>query len=226
MDAMLQLASGVAHEVRNPLSTISGSVQYLNSIMEREENPVQEHLGVVSESCELIESIINELMNFARPRPMTFGQSDINACLRRTISLLGGRCRRRQIEIRLELDPHLPSIVCDEEHLGQVFINLTVNAIQAMPQGGTLTIHTRNEPLHQRALILFQDTGCGIKPDEIERVFEPFFSKRSKGIGLGLTVTRRIIEDHFGRIWIESDEGKGTSIYMQVPYRMQPKGRE
>jgi len=107
-----------------------------------------------------------------------------------------------------------------------VFINLTVNAIQAMPHGGTLTINTRNEPLHQRALILFQDTGSGIKPDEIERVFEPFFSKRSKGIGLGLTVTRRIIEDHFGRIWIESDEGKGTRVYMQVPYRMQPKGRE
>lgn len=226
MDAMLQLASGVAHEVRNPLSTISGSVQYLHSIMEQEDNPIQEHLGVISESCELIDSIINELMNFARPRSLAFGKSDINACVHRMVSLLLGRCQRRHIEVRLELDSRLPPIICDEEYIGQVFINLMVNAIQAMPHGGTLTICTRNEPLHQRALILFQDTGSGIKPDEIERVFEPFFSKKSKGIGLGLTVSRRIIEDHFGRIWIESDEGKGTRVYMQLPHRMKPKERE
>lgn len=226
MEAMLQLASGVAHEVRNPLSAISGSLQYLHSIMEGEKNPLREHLGVMSESCELIDSIINELMNFARPRSLSFATTDINACVQRMASLLGGRCRRRHIEVRLELDEGLPPIACDEEYIGQVFINLTVNAIQAMPHGGTLTICTRNEPIHQRVEVLFQDTGSGIKPDETERVFEPFFSNKSKGIGLGLTVSKRIIEDHFGRIWIESEEGKGTRVYMQLPYRTQPKGRE
>ena len=126
---LLQLANGIAHEVRNPLSIILGSIQYLRTIQAQWENEVTEHLNVMAESCGLIESVINELVNFARPITMVFESMDINACLKKTVSLLKYRCQKRKIDLLLELDPDLPLIVCDEQHIGQACINLIINAI-------------------------------------------------------------------------------------------------
>ena len=135
--------------------------------------------------------------------------------------MLKYRCKKRNIGLQLELDPDLPLIACDEQHIGQVFINLIINAVQSMPKGGKLAVYTKDDPLHQRILIIFQDSGIGIDPEDLDRIFEPFFSKKSKGIGLGLTVTKRIIEEHYGRIWVESEKGKGTKMCVQLPYRKQ-----
>jgi two-component system sensor histidine kinase HydH len=151
---------------------------------------------------------------------MVFKLVDINACLEKTASLLRGRCKKRKIDLQLDLDPDLPLTACDEQHIGQVFINIIINAIQSMSNGGKLIVYSKNEALHQRILIVFQDTGIGIDSEDLDKIFEPFFSKKSKGIGLGLTVTKRIIEEHYGKIWIESIKNKGTQIYIQLPYRM------
>ncbi|MGA1863769.1 MAG: response regulator, partial [bacterium] len=161
-NSLLQLASGIAHEVRNPLSVIHGSIQYLHTIKGQGDDAITEHLNVMAESCELIESVINELVNFARPITMVFELMNINECLEKTVSLLKYRCQKRNIGLRLELDPALPLIACDEQHIGQVFINLIINAVQSMPKGGKLTIYTKDDPLHQRIQIIFQDSGTGI----------------------------------------------------------------
>lgn len=226
---MLELAKGVAHEVRNPLSIILGSIQYLRSIKAHEGDGITEHLNMMAESCEVIASVINELVNFARPLSMVFRLTEINSCLEKTVSLLRGRCQNRNIDLNLDLDPELPFTACDEKHIGQVFINLIMNAVQAMPDGGKLSIRTKNEALHQRILITFEDTGIGIEPNDLKRVFDPFFSRKSKGIGLGLTVTKRIVEDHYGQIQVNSENGNGTQVHIHLPYRMQTskgKGRK
>ena len=228
-NAMLELAKGVAHEVRNPLSIILGSIQYLRSIKAHEGDGITEHLNMMAESCELIGSVINELVNFARPLSMVFRLTEINSCLEKAVSLLRGRCQNRNIDLNLDLDPDLPFTACDEKHIGQVFINLIMNAVQAMPDGGKLSIRTKNEALHQRILITFEDTGIGIEPNDLKRIFDPFFSRKSKGIGLGLTVTKRIVEDHYGQIQVNSENGNGTQVHIHLPYRMQTskgKGRK
>ncbi len=226
VNSMLQLATGVAHEVRNPLSIILGTVKYLQSIIgsdvEDNKNKILvEHLDVITESCGFLESIINELLNFTRPASLVFKPTDINACIERTVSLLKSRCQRQNVEILLNIDNDLPFLSCDEQHIGQVFINLIINAVQAMPHGGKLIITTKNEPLSKRIFIAFKDTGIGIDAGSLDKIFEPFFSTKSKGIGLGLAVTKRIVEDHYGKIWVTSRISKGTEFNIFLPYRSQ-----
>lgn len=230
VNSMLQLATGVAHEVRNPLSIIIGSIKYLRSLFyskpseEGEDREIIEHLDVMTESCGFMESIINELLNFARPASLIFKPIDINTCLEKTVSLLKSRCLRQKVETLFDLDRGIRSISCDEQHIGQVFINLIINAIQAMPDGGRLTIFTRNAPINRGIVVGFKDTGRGISKEALQRIFEPFFSTKSKGIGLGLAVTKRIIEDHYGVITVESSVGKGTEFKIFLPYRSQQQG--
>ncbi|MBN2373494.1 response regulator [bacterium] len=218
-NSMLQLASGIAHEVRNPLSIIHGSIQFLNSTIGTGNDAVLEHLDVMAENCGFLESIINELLHFAKPGPTIFHPADINACVEKVVSLTKGRCTRQNIEVGLDLDTQIPATAFDAQKMGQAFINIIMNAVQTMPNGGTLTITTQNDPLQKRINILFQDTGSGIEDRHLDRIFDPFFSTKSKGIGLGLSVTKHIVEAHNGRIWATSRTGKGAQFHIQLPLR-------
>ncbi|MQL53927.1 hypothetical protein GFC01_17020 [Desulfofundulus thermobenzoicus] len=212
--AVGELAAGLAHEIRNPLTGISGFAQCLARALPPGEELHQQAEIIVNEVIR-IESIIQELLNFARPRDGRVLPVDINQLVEETVVLISPRVQRAGVEIKLSLAPDLPEIYGDSQQLKQVFLNLCLNAVQAMERGGRLTITTRREGSHVQAI--FADTGCGIDPGQVEKIFDPFFTTRVKGTGLGLPVSQRIVEKHGGNIRVESRPGEGSAFTVFLP---------
>jgi two-component system NtrC family sensor kinase len=162
--------------------------------------------------------IIRNLLDFARQKELMLRLVDINRVLEQVLSLVGHQAQLQNIEVVKEFSPSLPNVMADFDQLQQVFINLTLNAIQAMPDGGKLTL--RSSAVDGEVRIDVQDTGCGISKENLGKLFTPFFTTKAKGkgVGLGLAVVHGIIERHKGRIKVQSEVGKGTtfSVYLGV----------
>ncbi len=214
-----RLAAGIIHEVRNPLTVAVG---WIELSLKADDLPPKYQQGLEMASSELYRAveILDNLRNFSKQKPPMKSSADLNDLLDYTLALVSHQFRNKAIKINKELASKT-NIWADRDQLGQVFLNLVGNAIDAMQDGGTLTIRTRltSDPHKGEMLeIDIADTGRGIPADELGQVFEPFFTtKGESGTGLGLPICRGIIEEHNGKISIDSEQGIGTTFYINLP---------
>jgi signal transduction histidine kinase/HD-like signal output (HDOD) protein len=216
--AVGQLAAGAAHEINNPLAIISARTQLLES-RENDEKKRRD-LHQISEQIERISSILQSLMGFARPNAPQVTKLDINSLLLKIIGLVESIFQTHRIPIVQNLAPDLPLILADANQLEQVFLNLVINAQHAMEkEGGVLTVSSSFLPDGKRISISVKDTGTGISPENLSRIFDPFFSTKSegKGTGLGLSTAYGIVTNHYGEIKVVSAPGEGTEMIVILP---------
>lgn len=224
-----QLAAGIAHQIGTPLNVISGSAEYL--MMEwGDEKPRPQELEIIIAQTDRITKLIQQLLNFARPARMELRSLDLNELLQALLTLTEHQIAKGQIGVQTDFASDLPPIPGDANQLEQAFLNIVINAWHAMPSGGRLTLGTRAVPASDRhrrvgraaqagVEVVIRDTGTGIAPEHIERIFDPFFSTKGvgKGTGLGLAISRRIVEDHHGSIEVDSAVGRGTTFTIWLP---------
>ncbi len=210
-----QLAGGVGHELRNPLGAIKNAAYFLNMALKRPEPEVKETLEILDKEVATSERIVSSLLDFARPKPPTRRKMDINEVVQEVLS---GAKVPDNVKVVRQLDESLVAILADPDQLGQVFSNIIRNGIQAMPEGGQLAV--KSEVFRPGwVAVSITDTGVGIPPKEQQKVFEPLFTTKAKGIGLGLAVTSILVEGHGGTIEVQSKVGKGSTFTVRLPIR-------
>jgi len=224
-----QLAASVAHEVNNPLSGILVYTQLLSKKITANNITKEAILGYLSKmEAELSRStkLIRNLLDFARQSPPMFREVNLNEVINRAFDLAAHSAQLQHIQVVKELDPSLPKVMADSDQLQQVCTNLILNAIQAMPDGGRLTLRTSVDGDHLK--IEIQDTGYGISPENMRKLFTPFFTTKRevKGVGLGLAVAYGIIQRHKGRIEVQSEVGEGTTFTIFLPLQREEGGEK
>lgn len=214
--AIGELASNVAHEINNPLTTIIGFTEL--SKEDEDMDSIRTSLEIIEQESLRARDIVSQLLNFARKKPLQLTAVNINSVLKDVVVLTKSQARMSKVSIREDYG-EFPVSTGDADQLKQVFLNIVNNAICAMPQGGTLTISTSQSG--ELTVIRIADTGPGISKDIMNRIFEPFFTtKKDKGTGLGLSISYRIIQDHGGKIDVESSEGAGTAFIVKLPHKL------
>jgi PAS domain S-box-containing protein len=216
LTSMGLLAAGVAHEVNTPLAVISNYAQMLAKQLP----PADSRTGLVEKIVKQTfraSEIISSLLNFSRTGPAEFNSIDLNRILRDTLGMVGPQLKSNQVAVETAYGDHLPSIYGDAGKLQQVFVNLIFNARDAMPQGGRLTVRTSRQ--NSRVLVEVSDTGVGISPENLGRIYDPFFTTKStgRGTGLGLAVTYGIVQEHNGSIQVDSRPEAGTTFRLDFP---------
>ncbi|WP_176560174.1 PAS domain S-box protein [Brevibacillus dissolubilis] len=208
-----QLAAGIAHEIRNPLTALRGFIQLLHT--QNVSNSM--YCDIMLSELDRINFIVSELLVLAKPQAIHFQKRELGSLLGSVITLLESQALMNNVHILLEHgEGSLPSIVCEENQLKQVFINILKNAIEAMPDGGDIRICIGAEST-RRVKIRFIDQGCGISSERVQKLGEPFYTTKEKGTGLGLMVSYKIIENHNGTIKIDSEVGIGTTVHITLP---------
>ncbi len=221
--AVGELAAEVAHEINNPL----GGLRNFASMLESEsENAAQtkKYAVLMLEGLKRVEMIVKRLLTFSRPYALHVSENNINTIINNSIEFIEHRVDPSHVFIHKNLNESLPPIYIDADHISQVFINVMINALESMPNGGTLTIKTDTCKKHESCITVYiTDTGCGISNETINKIFEPFFTTKNKegekGLGMGLAISKRIIEDHHGEISVESMVGAGTTFKICLPRR-------
>jgi signal transduction histidine kinase len=224
LSAIGNLASAVAHEIRNPLNLISLSVGHLGSSY-RPPDPAQakeydEVIAAVRDELKRLNGMVSDFLSYGRPPRLVLRACRVEEVLEEVLSLTAARARDQQIEIVRRFSPSLPAVEADPEALKTCFVNVIVNALQAMPGGGRLEIAASCAPAEdggRTLLVTISDTGGGIAGTDLERIFEPYFTTRDAGVGLGLAITQRILQEHGGRIGVTSAPGSGTSFRIEIP---------
>ncbi|RMF88418.1 MAG: hybrid sensor histidine kinase/response regulator [Nitrospinota bacterium] len=225
-----EIAAGVAHEIKNPLTSISTLAQIL-SLNASLDATSRNYLETIEREVQRILKILNRVLDFSRPASGKYQRIDVNAVLQEAIVFLAPQLKKRSIVLQERYAPGELPVQGEASELKQVFMNIILNAIQAMDRQGRLTISTQlAAPSEQEGKeegpggkwvhIRFQDTGCGIRPEDLERIFDPFFSTKKgeqEGAGLGLTISQDIIRAHHGTITVESTWGKGTTFTIRLP---------
>jgi two-component system sensor histidine kinase HydH len=213
--ALGQLAAGIAHEIRNPLTSINILIHSLTEKLSTK-NSRWEDLKVIEEEILRINEIVNQFLRFAKPASPLFEKADLVPIFEDTLQLLRPQIERERISVQKEFKP-LPLITVDQEQIKQVILNLLINAIQAMPKEGRLGLSARVSKQGRWIELTIQDSGIGIPPEDIDKLFDPFFSTKEGGIGLGLSIAHRIVDQHHGKIEVESNPGKGTRFTISLP---------
>lgn len=231
--AVAEISAGMAHEIRNPLASISGSIEILKESLSLS-NSETRLMNIVVRESDRLNGLITDFLDFAKPRPPEFAINNINALISDTVVLIQNSPNFPQT-ITVETHFQSPSleVMLDPNQFLQLAWNLSRNAIDAMPHGGTLQIETKTMISSVRtaddeeiadaeyAIILFRDNGVGMSPDMIERIFDPFTTYKRKGVGIGLAIVYRIVENHRGRIRVSSALGEGTVFEMEIPLRQE-----
>jgi signal transduction histidine kinase len=212
--AVGQLAAGVAHEIRNPLGIIRGTAELLKDEVNVQEGMASKVNDIINE-VDRMNRIISNFLDFSKTVPLQVAEHDINSVLEKALQLCQYQLEQSHIVIRKEYTPQLPTVKIDNQQIIQVFLNLILNARYAMPKGGILTIITRMNK--NQMDIEIKDTGIGISLNQQTHLFEPFYSTKPDGIGLGLTISKRIIENHQGKLEISSELDKGTFVRISLP---------
>jgi len=222
------LAAGLAHEIKNPLGGINGAAQLLSMELSKG-SPLQDYTQIMIKEVERINFIIEELMDLGSPREPEVGDVDLARVFNDIVLLQREAARSRNIQFKLKLDPSIPPVQGDEGLLTRLFLNLIKNARESISRQGEVVIETRiasnyhmtgpgrrSSPMVD---IIISDTGCGIDQQEMDRIFTPYFTTKSKGSGLGLAISQKIIEDHNGLLKIESTPHQGTTVTISLPLR-------
>ncbi len=213
--ALGQLAAGIAHEIRNPLTSINILIHSLAESF-TSETPHREDLGVVEEEIHRINEIIDQFLRFAKPAPPLFEETDVLPIFEETLQLLRPQMERQRISVQKKFQS-LPPVIIDREQMKQVILNLLMNAIQAMPMGGRLELSGQLSGDPHWIQFSIKDSGIGIPPEDMDKLFDPFFSTKEGGVGLGLSIAHRIIDQHHGKIEVESTSGKETLFTLWLP---------
>ncbi|MBP2239787.1 PAS domain S-box-containing protein [Cytobacillus eiseniae] len=211
-----QLAAGVAHEIRNPLTSMRGYTEFLQ--LDETNTERQEYLEIILDEIDRVNNIVEDFMMLAKPKTVVLVEKNIIPILKNVLTLFEFEARKRNIKIALEFNDDDILVECDENRLKQVLINFVKNGMEAMPTGGEIIIKTRivNQSVH----ISIKDTGIGIPPEKLKRIGEPFYTTKKKGNGLGLMVSFHIIESHAGKIDVESELNKGTTFTIKLPAKI------
>ena len=212
------LAAGVAHEIRNPLSSIKGLATFFGSQFD-EGSEAKEAAAVMVSEVDRLNRVITELLDFSRPTDIKRQPTDLKALLSHSIQLIQQDTANNDIQINLRLQEEVCPVLVDPDRLSQCLLNLYLNAIQAMDNGGTLTVGCESAGA-RKIRISIGDTGKGIPPEHLNKIFDPYFTSKNKGTGLGLAIVHKIIEAHDARINVESTLGKGTTVYLQLPCQL------
>ena len=224
--ALGQMAAGLAHEIRNPLGSIKGAAQYLQpgQTAAATREGTREFLDIIIEEVNRLNKIVSQFLDYARPYRGEQRQLEVAEVLRKTLALFAKEAEEHgKVEIATDFADKMPPVRADAEQLLQVFLNLSLNALQAMPNGGKLWISTALRRSTRRGApaafmeVRFRDAGVGIPAGDLKNLFIPFFTTKEKGTGLGLPISQRIIENHGGTIEVRSQPGEGATFTVLLP---------
>ncbi len=215
LSSLGEMAAVLAHEIRNPLGSIRGSAEILKDDF-RPGDPKYEFLEIQIRETERLNRVVEDFLQMARPKHVEMVPCNLQEELETIATLVANDARKRQIH--LILPPSSPPLLVkgDGEKLRQAFLNIIINGLQATPPGGELLITTRTKG-SEECEVVFQDTGAGIEGEQLERIFQPFYTTKAQGTGLGLAITRKIIESHGGTIAVASEAGSGTTVTVRLP---------
>jgi signal transduction histidine kinase len=212
----------LAHEVRNPLHAISGALAIIQRRSDLKDDLLAQSIKIINEEVQHLNEFVQECLNFVRPPNIVrFNGVEIREVISVVMNLISHmlESESKKIKVIMEMEPHLPKVYANYEEIKQVFLNIVKNAFESMPEGGEFTIKTCAKSDSSKHIeINFIDNGIGVKKENLDKLFNPFFTTKLRGTGLGLAVCRRIIvERHHGKIYIESEEKKGTVVRVELP---------
>jgi len=220
LNALTLLAAGVAHEIGNPLNSLNIHLQLMERQVENVEGParteLQDSIAVARSEISRLDSIVTQFLRAIRPSRPQLHPEKINAIVDEAVRFFTPEIQDRDIVVEQELRSDLPLLEVDREQMKQAFYNIIKNSFEAMKRHGILRVRTDRDDTH--ILISFTDTGGGISAENLSRVFEPYFTTKATGTGLGLLIVRRIVREHGGELSIESTEGKGFTVTIRLPY--------
>ena len=211
-----ELATGLAHEIRNPLAGIAGVIEIIGRDLPST-SPARAVVKDVRLEIAQINRILTDLLETARPHPPQIRLSNLNTTVEHAVMLARQQVLSKPIKIELQQAPDLPEVEHDSDQIHQVLLNLLLNAVQAMEAG---TVRVEIGPQGSYASVLVSDTGRGIAPQHLSNIFRPFYTTKGNGTGLGLSLARRIVEEHHGRIEVSSVVGKGSKFTVLLPFQM------
>lgn len=209
-----QMISGVAHEIRNPLSIIRGTVQ----LMERDfkdDSRLTEYIRIVKDQSDRESKVIQELLDYSRPAKQMLMKMNINVLIRSVLTFTNKYIQEKHVILKKELNEEIPIVYIDCDKIKQVFVNIIINACEAMENGGTLTIGTRED--NGFIICTFEDTGIGMDKAQMKNIFNPYYTTKPNGTGLGLSISNGIIELHGGHIEVISKKGEGSKFIIKIP---------
>ncbi|MDI6795493.1 MAG: ATP-binding protein [Desulfatibacillaceae bacterium] len=212
--ALGEMTAGVSHEIRNPLGIIRSTAQLLKKRAEKD-NQSGALTDVIIEEATRLNNIITDFLNFARPSSPNFKPCRVEEVLEKNLSYLGPRLVEGNYRVVRQFGPNLPQIFADPNLLYQCFLNILINAMQAMPEGGVITVDILAD--EENVTLSFTDQGPGVSDAAMKKIWNPFFTTKDRGTGLGLSVVRNIIDAHQGFVWIENAPGRGACLWIQMP---------
>jgi two-component system sensor histidine kinase HydH len=211
-----RLAAGIAHEIRNPLSSIKGFATYFRQRY-KDVPEDQETAEIMVQEVDRLNRVIGELLEFARPMDMQLRKTVIRDLIGSSLKMVEAQALEKNIEIKTHIAPEIDTVLLDPDRMNQIFLNLYLNAIQAMDEGeGVLTTDISRDGVKEIKIVI-SDTGKGIVRKDLGKVFDPYYTTKPSGTGLGLAIVHRIVEAHEGEIKVESKQGTGTSVTIILP---------
>ncbi|MBX3458692.1 MAG: GHKL domain-containing protein [Planctomycetes bacterium] len=223
-----QLAGGLAHEIKNPLSTIKLTLQLLDEDMQKEDSPTAQRarrkIEVLLREVKHLDDIVQEFLHFARGHDLKLARTDLYRLIVELFEFLGDEARRRNIRIHFDADGKLDDLVLDPTLIRQALMNLLKNAFDALDEKGGGEVVVRARVKGDLLGLEVLDTGCGIAESNMDRMFRPYFTTKKNGTGMGLAMVRRIVEEHGGQITFESEAGKGTRFIILLPADPEKRG--
>jgi len=225
-----EVATGLAHEIKNPLAGIKASIELFSgtsALPEEDRNILQKVIGEIKR----IELLLKGILNYAKPPKPDFSSVDINSLLDTALTFSlnpssAARNSKAAIQVVKDFDRLIPQIIADPMQLSQVFLNLFLNAAESMKEGGTLTVKTSYNTLKNSIWISISDTGKGIEKELMDQIFNPFFTTKSKGTGLGLPITKRLIEQHGGLLRCENNPSGGATFIISLPVKQMERAQQ
>lgn len=213
-----RLSAGVAHEINNPLTTILTSAMLIQEDLDPQD-PIYIELDTISKETLRCRKIVKSLLDFARQSTPMKKDDNINEIIIESVYLTKKQAEFSNIKLKTILSENLPPVIVDKDQIQQTLINLILNAVEATESGGAITVSTQYRQLDRMNIIKIDDTGRGIPKEHLDKIFDPFFTTRENGTGLGLSITHSIIEQHDGRIIVDSTPGKGTCFTIMLPVK-------